>query len=246
MKSALSQNGVSPCIMAAGSSTGSKHAVNEDNWYLSADSGLAVVADGMSVQRGDLASSIAVKTVQEYLSSSDFSADAPGILISQAIHAANFTVFRFASANPPLLGMGTTLIAALIRANQLYLAHVGDSPGLLITSQSVCRLTQDHTKRLQDSQRTILARSVGIQHEVKVDCLERILQPDEMLVLCTDGLTQFIDEEEIHRVFRKHRAWSELPTATLYQKIIRDLIGSARARGSDDDITIVVAGQNKP
>lgn len=228
-------------VMSASSHTGRKHDKNEDRFIADAKRGLALVADGMSVGYGDYASSIAAQIVQEYVASGMAQKSNSQNLLREAVLAANFAIYRYTMANPATAGMGTTVTAALIRETDVVIAHVGDSRCLRIRPEGLVTLTQDHTSVHPTSSRTMLTRSVGIDEKLEVDTYLSPLEADDYLMLCSDGVSNHVGEEEILRVFRKHRAWESPTTSVLLDRILTDLRLSAKARGSDDDITVVIA-----
>ena len=130
--------------MSAGTSTGSKHAKNEDQYLTQPSLGLFAVADGMSVTHGDVASAIATQMIQEYVGSGKSPGKSPEALLREAVLAANFTIHRYGSSDPKRMGMGTTVTAAMFSSSGLIVAHVGDSRCLRVRPTSVEHLTKDH------------------------------------------------------------------------------------------------------
>jgi PPM family protein phosphatase len=206
---------------------------------------LAVIADGMGgYEGGQEASRLAVETVLEvYRETSTLDAQ---VSLIHALTAAHTRILRFADAHPELQGMGTTCTALSITGDRLNFAHVGDSRLYLVRGPQISRLTKDHSYvgRLVDSgilspeeaeahpQRHILTSALGAGSEVIPDFPEAaiVLQPDDVVILCTDGLWGLVKESELHDVA------VEKPAA----KACRQLVDLARKRGGPDNITVQV------
>ena len=135
--------------------------------------------------------------------------------------------------------MGTTVTAAMFSSSGLIVAHVGDSRCLRVRPTSVEQLTQDH--RTGGEASSLLTRAVGIGEKLEVDTVTFVPDREDYVLLCSDGLSGFVDEEQVLRVFRKHRLWESPPEASQLDLVIRELTSAARVRGSDDDITVVIA-----
>jgi len=206
---------------------------------------LAVIADGMGgYEGGQEASRLAVETVLEvYRQTSTLDVQ---VSLIHALTAAHIRILRFADAHPELQGMGTTCTALSITGDRLHFAHVGDSRLYLVRGAQISRLTKDHSYvgRLVDSgilsaeeaeahpQRHILTAALGAGSEVIPDFPESAieLQPDDTVILCTDGLWGMVKEGEIRDIA------TERPATKACQRLI-DL---ARKRGGPDNITVQV------
>lgn len=228
-------------VMSKATSRGSKHETNEDQCFAFPETGLALVADGMSVNHGHVASAIAAQMIEEYVKRSVSDESARANLLKEAVLAANFAIHRYALANPVMMGMGTTVTLAQIFASRIFIAHVGDSRCLRIRPESVTQLTVDHAERRAAEDSYMLTRSVGIDETVQVDLVTSEVEPGDFVLLCSDGLTSYVPEEEILRAFRKYDAWKGSASPEFLDRILGDLSRAARVRGSDDDITIVLA-----
>lgn len=222
------------------STKGLKHATNEDSILVAPDLKLCAIADGMSVIHGEIASQLAIKVIEEYLTTSDRHSKTIATLLHESVLAANFTVYRYALSNPQLMGMGTTLTAAMIDGSQLVIAHVGDSCCFKVGAQGIQKLTTDHSTLLNGNAFSTLTRSVGLEAKVEVDVSLTSLSTEEFVVICSDGLTNFLETEEILRLFRVNQAWSKPVDGSLLDHITSELIRSARVRGSDDDISVLI------
>jgi len=205
---------------------------------------LHVVADGMGGHAaGQEASHRAVRRVlEEYYA--DLSADILQSLRS-AISRANTEVWEAASRDPQLAGMGTTLVAAVLKGSSLYLGNVGDSRAYLVRDGEIRQLTRDHSwvaeqvragvLKLEEARRhpfrNVITRSVGAQPDVKVDVFLEELRHGDRVMLCTDGVSAVLANEELADLVANATSAREGVTA------IMNLIG---ARQGDDDHTVLI------
>jgi serine/threonine protein phosphatase PrpC len=231
---------------------------NEDSLYialptLGEDSpqryGLLLVADGMGGQvAGKEASETAIDIVKARFaeqSKDQMSAEAIKEFIITSFHEANQAVFERGKAKA--VEMGTTLTAALIDGQQAYLGHVGDSRAYHLRGREIRQVTEDHTlaedmvkkgkatrEEVRNSpMRSMLTRSIGTKEEVAIDQPMGIeLEKGDVLLLCTDGLTNLVKEEEI---------LSAVHNTPDLQKACAKLVDMARKRGGHDNITVVAA-----
>jgi len=214
---------------------------------------LAVVADGMGgYEGGQEASRLAVETLIAVYR--DFPGDDPQAALVEALQAAHEEIRRFSFAHPELRGMGTTCTAAaIVRAadrdaqhEALYYVHVGDTRLYLIRDGQITRVTRDHSYvgRLVESglispeqaehhpQRNILTAALGTNPELIMDSPEHPepLRPEDVLVICTDGLWGQVRDAEILDSVEHQSA----------EKAGRELIALARERGGPDNITVEI------
>jgi len=206
---------------------------------------LAVVADGMGgYEGGQEASRLAVETVRSVYDNA-FDGD-PQKALSKALQAAHENIQRYAEDHPEFQGMGTTCTAVSIVGRQLYFAHVGDSRLYLVHASTISRLTRDHSyvgrlvesgiMRSEDAelhpQRHILTAALGSGREVLPDIPERpvLLEREDTLILCTDGLWSVVSEAELVRTVHVN------PPA----ESCRALVKMALERGGPDNITVMV------
>jgi len=206
---------------------------------------LAVVADGMGgYEGGQEASRLAVETVR-YIYDSTFDHDPQQALID-ALQGAHGTIQRYAVDHPEFQGMGTTCTAVSIVGRQLCFAHVGDSRLYLVRAAAISRLTRDHSYvgRLVESgivrsedaeshpQRHILTAALGSGIEVAPDFPEHpvLLESDDTLILCTDGLWSVVGEPDLVRAVQAN------PPA----ESCRALVKMALERGGPDNVTVLV------
>jgi serine/threonine protein phosphatase PrpC len=199
---------------------------------------LFAVADGMGGhQGGEVASKLALERLQR---AADGGSD-----LADVVREANRAVFSKASEDPGLAGMGTTLTAVVLEGDRLRLAHVGDSRMYRVRDDSMERITRDHTvvENLVEKgqltpkeahihpQRSILTRALGVEEDVQVDEAEVDLKPGDRLLLCSDGLTGMVDEDDILRILTEKGDPQAASDA---------LVDAANDAGGQDNITAVV------
>ncbi|MCC6808683.1 MAG: Stp1/IreP family PP2C-type Ser/Thr phosphatase [Deltaproteobacteria bacterium] len=227
---------------------------NEDNFAIDENMGLLVVADGMGGHAaGEQASAIAVVSipawVREHLPMVEAWEAAPqgespqGRVLSSAVQRACFDIHSAARENPALQGMGTTVVTVWARGTKAAVAHVGDSRVYLARNGHVLQITDDHSlvneqvkagviteEQAKTSRfKNIITRSVGFEPDVAVDCYLLDLAPGDKILLCSDGLSNFVDSNEVGGALRG------LPL----DNVPEALIGLANQRGGDDNITVV-------
>lgn len=209
----------------------------------------AVVCDGMGgAAGGNVASETAVKIISEQITSayraSMRSKSIKNLLVS-AISAANISVFDLAQANAKLAGMGTTVVCALVTDGVAYIAHAGDSRAYLLHTE-LLQLTRDHSvvQEMVDTGRitpedakshpskNIITRALGVLPEIRVDFCEQTMENADVLLLCTDGLTNFVENAEILQLAR-NSADKNLPEL---------LVEKALENGGGDNVTAVTIG----
>ena len=209
----------------------------------------AVVCDGMGgAAGGNVASETAVKIISEQITSayrgSMRSKSIKNLLVA-AINAANISVFDIAQANSKLAGMGTTVVCALVADSVAYIAHAGDSRAYLLHAEPE-QLTRDHSvvQEMVDTGRitpdeakvhpskNIITRALGVLPEIRVDFCEQPMGREDILLLCTDGLTNFVADADIFRL-AKTCGDKNLPEL---------LVESALENGGGDNVTAVTIG----
>jgi protein phosphatase len=236
-------------VLQVGSATdvGRRRDHNEDDLvtFVAADgSTVLVVADGMGGHKaGEVASAIAVRVLQRDLTQPG--AD-PTAALRAAIEQANLEVWQEAEGDPEKSGMGTTVVAAVIVGERAYLANAGDSPAYLVRDGAAEQITHDHGLVAEqvaagliteeDAEhhpyRHMLTRCLGVDPSVEVEVYPpRALQPGDVLVLASDGLTEHVRRHEI----------AALTTATDPTQVAHGLIAVANQRGGHDNTTVVVA-----
>jgi serine/threonine protein phosphatase PrpC len=222
------------------SDTGRQRRENEDSAY--AASPLFVVADGMGgAQAGEVASRIAVEAFQDGLGG----AGSPEERLAERVRTANRQIHDRSQTETGREGMGTTLTAAYVDDSQLAIAHVGDSRAYLFRDGELSRLTQDHSlvdelvrrgklteeQAADHPQRSIITRALGPEPDVEVDTFTYPMRAGDVLLLCSDGLTSMISEQDVARV---------LASADGLDQAARALIQEANDAGGRDNITVVL------
>jgi protein phosphatase len=237
---------------------GKKREKNEDSLLVNADLGLFMVADGMGGHLGgEFESRIAVKTVEETLrqllqdpeatiaTDTVFDRTDPGELLKYALRAASRRIYEEACRNTNLRGMGTTAVVLFIQDGKGFIAHVGDSRAYLVKNGEIRQLTADHSLVAEQLRagfiteeelkhhkfKNIITRSVGFQNEVEIDLLIRDLEPGDRFLLCSDGLTNLVEEPDLHKIVLKNQP----------KEACKKLIDLANKRGGDDNVTVVIA-----
>ncbi|RMH15148.1 MAG: Stp1/IreP family PP2C-type Ser/Thr phosphatase [Acidobacteria bacterium] len=230
---------------------------NED--YLDVDdkNRVYVVADGMGGHNhGEVASRIAVETINKFIRETD---DADSTLpltydvklkrhsnhLKRSIHIAHDQVLNAIREDGSLLGMGTTVVGAMLRDDVVAIAHVGDSRAYRLRDGHLELLTQDHTwvneqvvaGYLSEEQakshplKNVVTRALGGDSEVVVDVIETRALDGDTYLLCSDGLTTMLSDQEIHQ---------RLVSDDSLETICRQLIEDANARGGFDNVTVLV------
>jgi serine/threonine protein phosphatase PrpC len=220
--------------------TGRQRNANEDSVFTRAP--LFVVADGMGgAQAGEVASKAAAESFNRELPQAP-----PERVLRETIEAANRTIHEHARKDPNLTGMGTTITAAIVdpEAEEVAIGHVGDSRAYRLRGGKFERLTRDHSLveemrrkgQLTDAQaedhpqRSIITRALGPEPEVEVDLQTVSAQAGDVFLLCSDGLTTMLGDEQIGRL---------LGRATSMQSAVRALVDEANRAGGRDNITVV-------
>lgn len=218
---------------------------NQDSCLVLKDRGLFVVADGMGGHSGgEVASSMAVQSVKDVIES-DLTKASPRELLVKAYETASHRIFdKAADENPELSGMGTTMVLAYVHGGSIYIANVGDSRCYLFHKPYLWQVTEDHSLineqvragLLTEEQatamvgRNVITRSVGYERDVHPDIIERKLQPGELFLLCSDGLSSMVPDDRISEILNNHPA----------EKVTRLCVDQALANGGDDNVTVLV------
>ncbi|MFZ0088504.1 MAG: Stp1/IreP family PP2C-type Ser/Thr phosphatase [Solirubrobacteraceae bacterium] len=220
--------------------TGRQRRDNEDNAFVRAP--VFVVADGMGgAQAGEVASALAVQEFQEALPDHG----SPVQRLTRRIREANRRIYELSQAEHEHRGMGTTLTAVYVDEDDLAVAHVGDSRAYIFRDGMLTRLTQDHSlveelvrqgklteaQAAEHPQRSIITRALGIEVDVEVDTWTYPARAGDVVLLCSDGLTSMIDEDQVA---------DTLATATSLDQAGERLIAAANDAGGRDNITVVL------
>jgi protein phosphatase len=238
--------------------TGKTRKNNEDSYVVDDQRGLYAVADGIGGHEGgEVASRMAIQglsqMVQEQLPVAKetppygiavVEGDPITSALSRAFTLANTLIRQATDDNPALLHMGTTMTALLLREKAAYLAHIGDSRAYRLRAGVLTQVTEDHTviaeqmrtgllthEQAQKSPyRHVITRALGIDPELMVDHQVLETRPDDTVLLCTDGLTEMLDDETIRRILEDASP----------QDAAERLVREANDRGGVDNITVVV------
>jgi PPM family protein phosphatase len=219
--------------------TGRQRDANEDSYF--AKSPVFAVADGMGgAQAGEVASSLAAESFDAVQRGDE----SPEAYLRAIAKTANARIHRLAQADTSRSGMGTTFTAALLEGDEVGFAHVGDSRAYLWRDGVLKLLTSDHSLveelrrqgRLTDEQaedhpqRSIITRALGPERDVQVDTMTYRAHPDDVYLLCSDGLTTMVKEEQIAAALTE--------AGTLDEAVAR-LVAAANEAGGRDNITVV-------
>ena len=226
---------------------------NQDYWgYLEPGDGtilamrgkLACVCDGMGGHAGgETASLLAVETILEQYGQFDPDEDVVTAL-ARSITSANEVVHSTASNNPALKGMGSTVTTLVLQGETAYLAQVGDSRGYLIRGNHIRRLTKDHSlvQQLVDEglidesemethpDKNVILRSLGVRPKVKVDICSISPRPGDVFLLCSDGLSGLLGDDELHAIVSSHDG--------ILEEACQTLVDMANSLGGHDNITV--------
>ncbi len=239
--------------------TGRVREHNEDTIAFDADIGLMVLADGMGgYNAGEVASGIAVKTivnlVREAVEREDLriadresGMSRPSIILRDAIHRANKIIYQTARTQPQCEGMGTTVVASLFFDNKVAIAHVGDSRLYRMRNDNFEQVTADHSllQELVDrgfysaeeaqraANKNYVTRALGVEPNVEVEIQEEPVQKGDYYVLCSDGLSDMVEDDDIHLTISTFGA--NLDT------VAKQLIQLGNDNGGRDNISVVMA-----
>lgn len=240
------------------SDIGKVRQVNEDSalaGQINETLSFAIVADGMGGhQAGDVASQIAVeafkRVLQQHVDIANWSAEDAKRLMRIAIRQANDEIYSLAKHMTQYHNMGTTIVAALIIDQLVVIGHVGDSRAYRINSQQLEQLTEDHSlvnalvrsgqltaqEAEHHPRKNVLTRALGTEDDIEIDVRIFEWNKQDLLLLCSDGLSNRITEEELHKT-----AASELPL----EQRADQLIQLALEAGGEDNITLVLCDMSE-
>ncbi len=239
--------------------TGKVREHNEDAIGSDSDIGLMVLADGMGgYNAGEVASGIAVQTITELASEG---ADRESrneldpstglmrqsIVLRDAVARANKIIFQTAQSQTHCEGMGTTLVCALFYDNKVSLAHVGDSRAYRLRSNKFEQLTLDHSllqelvdrgfyseeEAQRSTNRNYVTRALGVEPSVEVEVHEFDVLPDDVFLLCSDGLPDMVEDEDIHLTISTFNASLDV--------VGQQLVNLANEHGGRDNVSVMLA-----
>jgi protein phosphatase len=238
---------------------GMKRDHNEDAFFLPIDERLAIVADGMGGHAsGEVASKMAVETIVDYFQETQadheltwpFKIDRGNRLainrVVTGVKLANLRIHEEAERNPQCHGMGTTVVATLFLDRALIVGHVGDSRLYRLRDGRLEQMTEDHSllndyikmKHLSPKEissfphKNVIVRALGMKPAVEVDIIQDHPRISDVYVLCSDGLSGMVSDEEIQALAQEE---------TDLDKLCERLIAAANAHGGQDNITVVCA-----
>ncbi len=235
---------------------------NEDAVASDLSIGLLVLADGMGgYKAGEVASEIAVLTLTAEITEAMRHKPAlrfmPGLLpeaqmLIHAVERANETIYQISQEQPQCAGMGTTLVAGIFTDNKLIVGHIGDSRMYRLRDCTLTQITEDHSL-LQEQlnaglitpqqakvsvNKNLVTRALGIDEEVDLEIQEFAVEVDDIYLLCSDGLTDLVEDEVISKILLDANGNIEYAATRLVQ--------TANEYGGKDNISVVIAKTNKP
>lgn len=226
---------------------------NEDAVFADARLGLAILADGMGgYNAGEVASTMATGFIQTELSrwlreAGDQASDAEvRRAMDICVDNANRAIFNAANTNPQYAGMGTTLVVAVFRDKRLMLGHVGDSRGYRLRGGRLQQLTRDHSLLQEQidaglitpeqaafsANKNLVTRAVGVEDTVLLETHQHEVLPGDLYLLCSDGLSDMLDDTSIAQVLQAH---------DVLESRVQALIDAANDAGGKDNISVVLA-----
>lgn len=243
------------------SHVGRRRPHNEDSTLTDAESGLAILADGMGgYKAGEVASALAATEIYHSITNSldqikparasrrqnKSGLSLQSLLVKDAVIHANSDIYRTAQEVPDCLGMGTTIVVAWFHNNKATIAHVGDSRLYRKRKDQFQQLTRDHSllqelvdrglytmeEAVATTPKNLVTRALGIDNSVDVDVMEETPEPGDIYMLCSDGLNDMVDDEEIHLTLSKY-------SANLVQAA-QELVSLANAKGGKDNISVIL------
>lgn len=230
---------------------GSVRQQNQDAYYVDTpveDLTLCVVCDGMGgAKAGNVASKLAVDVFVQSLRhrSAEEPECSPKTLLQQAAEAANQAVFHRAATDPDCLGMGTTMVAVLAQRGAAHILNIGDSRCYHIAETGIAKVTRDHSvvedmvargELSPEAARThprknLITRALGAEEHIRADSYELELKAGECLLLCSDGLSNMVtDQEMLYEILHGGPA----------ENCCRRLLDIALSRGAPDNVTVVL------
>ncbi|HEY3326780.1 MAG TPA: Stp1/IreP family PP2C-type Ser/Thr phosphatase [Novimethylophilus sp.] len=246
------------------SDVGLRREHNEDAVASEPEAGLVVLADGMGgYKAGEVASEIAVLTlvssIRERLleqpagkADEDSGLLRESLILRDAVHQANSAIYNVSQSQPQCAGMGTTLVAAVFTDDRVCVGHIGDSRMYRLRGDTFTQLTEDHSllnEQLKSglitaeqakvsNNKNLVTRALGIDPEVELELHEYEVQPGDIYLLCSDGLSDLVEDEEIQLTLSTLSANLELAAHQLVQM--------ANDNGGKDNISVILARPLRP
>lgn len=247
---------------------GMKRSVNQDSYafeQICSNTYLVVVCDGMGgANGGNIASSLACKTFAEsvraelakfiYDGVCDTTPDGIELALMKSVDLANKIVYSESTKTPELSGMGTTLVCALIVNNTAHIVNVGDSRAYLVFSDVIDRITHDHSyvqylvdlgeiteeEAQSNTNKNIIMKAIGIESTVDPDIFRVEFGGDAFLLLCSDGLTNFVSEDTIKEKVLSFNYEERISKQNDVDRVCTELVDLANANGGGDNITVAL------
>lgn len=207
----------------------------------------AVVCDGMGgAAGGNIASALAVKVISDKINASYREKMSPSSIknmLDSALIAANIEVYDMADTKPELRGMGTTVVCAVVKNSCAYIAHAGDSRAYIFNKDNLSQVTTDHSfvqdlvnkgkitaeEAQNHPNKNLITRAIGVDKSIEIDFDEVEMADDDVLIICTDGLSNYVSDMEMIKEVSDGR----------YYAFADRLVKKANNNGGGDNITVV-------
>lgn len=207
----------------------------------------AVVCDGMGgAAGGNIASALAVKVISDKINASYREQMSPSSIknmLDSALIAANIEVYDLADTKPELKGMGTTVVCAVVKDSCAYIAHAGDSRAYIFNKDNLAQVTTDHSfvqdllnkgkitaeEAQNHPNKNLITRAIGVDKSIEIDFDEVEMAEDDVLIICTDGLSNYVSDMEMINEVSDGR----------YYAFADRLVKKANNNGGGDNITVV-------
>jgi serine/threonine protein phosphatase PrpC len=240
-------------IASGATDIGRKRKTNQDSFFISLETKLFMVADGMGGHNGgDIASQIAVKDMPKFIAE-NLTLE-PAALVVASIKETNRSIKSFAETRAELVGMGTTIVGFYFRGQNIYIGNVGDSRGYLVHDKRIFQLTRDHSlvqeklnygvytreQAALDPQKNVLVRTVGFEDNVEVDLFTYKVVKNDIFLCCSDGLHGKISDEDIVYIINKYIPDPSVATQEVADLVVQALINQANENGGQDNITAIL------
>jgi protein phosphatase len=234
---------------------------NQDALLLDNSSRLWAIADGMGGHPGgDIASRLVIETLAHAgptlrAPTAIDSHATPADMLNGILQKAHEAILRYSATRPQYAGMGTTLVAAHLSDGippKMLIANIGDSRAYLVRERSISQMTRDHTlvdeyirrgyltiaQAATHPERHVLSRAMGLGSVIDVDLFSTFLKEDDIILLCSDGLTKMLSDAQMLSIILAHQDRPE--------RLPSELIASALDEGGVDNVTVVVCGGFRP
>ena len=224
------------------SDVGKRRSNNQDSILVSEPLKLFAVADGMGGHSGgEVASALAVRTIEKFFQESRVTPITKRL--NEAMVLANRVIYEHAAQHPALRGMGTTLSTAVVDDGWIHFGQVGDSRGYLYREGELFQITEDHSQvyelikagllnesNMHQVHKNVITRSVGFEENVDVDVITRQALKGDRYLLCSDGLSGMVSNDEIARVLGNFTV----------EQAVWNLIDLANLKGGEDNVSVIV------